>query len=373
MELFAALSPRSEVEWTAARILGPGAVGAVPLPGHRRGCPLLWQLPGVGGDGVPPVRSAGVLRRYERHFGKAGAGYGHRRPGHRVRRLQVRGYCSAVSKTGLTDLPEDDRDVLENYALKWDLRGGKWTQERPWTFHPRGYGLPWTAEDEALLARVDKLRRQVAEPLEQLRRGADRTGAGRAMALYRFLERVGLPEKLGQRASRLEEQGQAALAEEYRQLWEILCGGLDQCAQLCGDGELELEEFSRLFRLVLSQYDVGTIPVSLDRVSAGETTRQTGHRVKVLFLLGADDASLPQTGTAPGLLSEDDRTLLSSYGLELGPNGRESAVPGDDDHLSDLRPAHGKARSSPGPPRGRGARSAGPVLWRSACGCCSAT
>ena len=74
---------------------------------------------------------------------------------------------------------------------------------------------------------------------------------------------------------------------------------------------------------MLSQYDVGSIPVSLDRVTAGETTRQTGHRVKALFLLGADDGSLPQVGTAPGLLSDGDRALLATYGLELGQSQRE--------------------------------------------------
>ena len=86
---------------------------------------------------------------------------------------------------------------------------------------------------------------------------------------------------------------------------------------------MELEEFSSLFQLVLSQYDVGTIPVSLDRVTAGETTRQAGHRVKVLFLLGADDSSIPQVGAELGLLSDDDRTLLASYGLELNQSAEE--------------------------------------------------
>ena len=36
-------------------------------------------------------------------------------------------------KTGLTDLGEEDRDLLENYVLKWDIRGSRWTQEKPWT------------------------------------------------------------------------------------------------------------------------------------------------------------------------------------------------------------------------------------------------
>ena len=121
----------------------------------------------------------------------------------------------------------------------------------------------------------------------------------------------------------LRKREQPALAEEYRQLWEIVCGGLEQCAQLLGETPMELEEFAALFRLVLSQYDVGTIPVSLDRVTAGETTRQTGQHGKVLFLLGADDTSIPQVSTPAGLLSDDDRSLLASYGLELNQTARD--------------------------------------------------
>ncbi len=143
------------------------------------------------------------------------------------------------------------------------------------------------------------------------------------MALYGFLEEIGLPERLGERVEELNRRGEPALAEEYRQLWEILCGGLEQCAALLGRAPWSWRSSAGLFRLVLSQYDVGTIPVSLDRVTAGETTRQTGHRVKVLFLLGADDSSIPQVGAEPGLLSDDDRTLLASYGLELNQSAEE--------------------------------------------------
>ena len=170
---------------------------------------------------------------------------------------------------------------------------------------------------------MDQARRQVAAPLETLRKNKDKTGRGQAVCLYTFLEEIGLPERLEERVDLLARRGQPALAEEYRQLWDILCGGLEQCARLLDASPMELEEFALLFRLVLSQYDVGTIPVSLDRVTAGETTRQTGHRVKVLFLLGADDASLPQVGTAPGLLSDDDRALLAGCGLELAQSQRD--------------------------------------------------
>ena len=89
-----------------------------------------------------------------------------------------------------------------------------------------------------------------------------------------------MPERLAQRTEELNRRGQAALAEEYAQLWEILCGGLEQCAQILGGAPMELDEFSKLFALVLSQYDVGSIPVSLDRVTAGEAARMGGRAVK---------------------------------------------------------------------------------------------
>ena len=322
VELFAARTPRGEVEWTAARILElvrrEGLrfrdIGVVARS-YRTYQDLVESV--FARYGVPVFSSSmseildkPILALVTGALDTVAGGY-------------VYDDVFRYLKTGLTDLGEEDRDLLENYVLKWDIRGSRWTQEKPWTMHPRGYGFPMTEEDQALLERVDRARRQVAAPLERLRKNSARTGRGQAMALYGFLEEIGLPRRLGERVEELRRRGEPALAEEYRQLWEILCGGLEQCAALTGEVPMELEEFSSLFQLVLSQYDVGTIPVSLDRVTAGETTRQTGHRVKVLFLLGADDSSIPQVGAEPGLLSDDDRTLLASYGLELNQSAEE--------------------------------------------------
>ena len=222
-------------------------------------------------------------------------------------------------KTGLTDLSGEDVDLLENYALTWSLEGSAWTGKKAWTNHPKGYGRKFTQQDTALLAKLNGLRRQVAAPLEALRKQPDKTGKGQAIALYRFLETVGVPQRLADRAQGLREHGQAALAEEYRQLWDILCGGLEQCVQILGDTPMELEEFARLFSLVLSQYDVGSIPVSLDQVNAGEMPRLAHRSCRALFLLGADDGAIPAVSLSPGLLSDDDRSLLASYGLEPAP------------------------------------------------------
>lgn len=222
-------------------------------------------------------------------------------------------------KTGLAGLTPDETDRLENYVLKWDIRGSRWSQGKAWNFHPEGYGVPWTDRDRTRTEELDALRRRVSGPLEQLRGAKEHTGAGLALALYRFLEEIGLAQRLAARGEELRQSGEDALAAEYEQLWDILCGALEQCSDLLGETPMEWDEFARLFRLVLSQYQVGSIPVSLDRVTAGEMPRLAHKHCKVLFLLGADDGALPAAASSPGLLADADRSLLASFGLESAP------------------------------------------------------
>ncbi len=222
-------------------------------------------------------------------------------------------------KTGLTDLSRDEVDRLENYVLKWDIKGSRWIQAGEWNMHPEGYGGVWNETLKARVAELDGLRRRVAEPLERLRRAKEKTGEGLALALYGFLEEIDLPRRLLERGAELRQGGEAALAAEYEQLWKLLCGALEQCAQLLGETGMDWEEFARLFKLVLSQYQVGAIPVSLDRVAAGEMPRLAHKHCKVLYLLGADDGAIPAVAPSPGLLVDEDRSLLAAFGLESAP------------------------------------------------------
>lgn len=98
---------------------------------------------------------------------------------------------------------------------------------------------------------------------------------------------------------------------------------LDQFVEILGEEHLEQSEFERLFRLVLTQYSVGTIPVALDQVSVSEITRNDRHTTSYLFLLGANDHVLPDPGQSGGLLNEDDRQALALRGVELAPTGME--------------------------------------------------
>ncbi len=228
-------------------------------------------------------------------------------------------------KTGLAGLTPAECDELENYVLKWEVHGGMWLREVDWAENPDGYGVPWTPEREARLERVNALRRRVQIPLSRLAQSLKdgETAAAKVDALYSFMEDLALQDALERQLRAQAEAGRLQDAEETAQLWEILCGVFDQFVEILGDEPMELEEFTRLFRQVLTQYSVGTIPVSLDQVSVTGIARNDRHTAKYLFLLGANDHVLPTPGESGGILNEDDRYELALRGLELAPTGME--------------------------------------------------
>ena len=314
--LYRADSPRSEVEWAAAelrRLAGEGfrfrdmVVAARDFAPYRALVETVFPQYGV------PVFTSAMTDILEKPVLAVVSGA-----------LDVlEGGWAAEDlfrylKTGLAGLDLDEVDRLENYAEIWNIRGSGWSGDKDWRWRPDGQFGACDPDDPDLIS-INELRRRVTAPLLRLKRRGAKTGREQAAALFAFLEEIGLPRRLTERAAALTGAGQAQKAEEYRQLWDILCGALDQCAVILKDTAMDQDEFGQVLKLVLSQYDVGAIPVSLDRVTAGELPRVSGKNCKILCLLGADEGSIPQVSPAAGLLTDEDRETLTLRGLELAP------------------------------------------------------
>ena len=233
----------------------------------------------------------------------------------------------ACLRTGLTALTQEETDTLENYTLLWSVRGNQWKRAQPWQQHPAGYDAAPTEESEALLAEIDRLRRAAAGPLMTLQTRAEQaeTADAQAMALAAYFDALGLAERLDALAQELRESGREALAAEYEQIWSIIVSALEQFAALLEGVEMDAEEFSRLFLLMLSRYDIGTIPVALDRVTAGELDRMRRREIRHLIVLGASDDRIPRPAEPGGVLSADERRLLLEYDLDVG-GGRDEEL-----------------------------------------------
>lgn len=228
-------------------------------------------------------------------------------------------------KTGLTGLDRADCDRLENYAFLWSIHGGAWTKAEDWTLHPEGFSGEYTEATWDTLRALNALRRRAVGPLLALAQAgaAADTAAGQARALADFFAALDLPARLEAHARTLKARGLAQTAAEYAQLWELIAGALEQSAAILGDAQMDMETFGRLFVHMLSAYEVGSIPLSLDRVSAGDMARMRRRHIRHLIVLGCDSDSLPMTAGDGGLFSDEEREALRAAGLELGSTADE--------------------------------------------------
>ncbi len=223
-------------------------------------------------------------------------------------------------KTGLAGLDTNECDELENYVFLWSLRGSAWTRDEDWRAHPDGYDAEYSDETWERLRRINALRRRAAAPLALLQKlgNESTTAANHCAALSEFFDALSLPETLSRRAAELKAAGMETLAAEYAQLWEIIVNATEQCAAILGDTEMDFAAFGQLFCLVLGKYSLGSIPLSADKVSAGDMERSRRRSVKHLIVLGCDSARVPSTEPGTGIFSDDDREQLLLHGIDIG-------------------------------------------------------
>lgn len=220
-------------------------------------------------------------------------------------------------RSALSPLEPDTCDLVENYAIIWGIRGQKWL--RPWENHPEGLGKEWSEKAEKQLAFLNDCRERVMTPLAALQAGfrGAKDLRGQVDALCQFLEEIGLEQRLEELAGEMDAAGDNRSAQILNQLWEILLSALEQMYDVLGDSSWEPEHFLRLLRLLLSQYDVGTIPPVLDAVQMGPVSAMRCHEEKHLILLGAEEGKLPGYTGSTGVLTDQERVELRQLGVPL--------------------------------------------------------
>lgn len=247
-------------------------------------------------------------------------------------RAATGGYAAAdvlrLAKTGYANVSEDDAEELELYLLRTGVRGSGLT--KPFT-----RGEPSAAAERARCALV--------EPLERLREGLTaKSIRDKTLALYAYLNDIGLERQLGDRAEALLRAERIPLMEEHAQVWNLLTALMDQLVTILGDQELVRADYQRLLEEGLSGVGIGVIPDTADAVLLGDAQRTRSRSVKALFVVGANEGLLPRARTDDGIIDDAELTQLEATGLTAwGRSGAQS----DMDRL-DLYTALSKAKSS---------------------------
>lgn len=219
----------------------------------------------------------------------------------------------SMLKTGLTALEEDAVSDLENYCYLWSINGKAWNGA--FTRSTKGFAEEISEHDRERLNCLNATREYIMKRLNRFAkacRGADVREI--CTALYHTLMDFSCDEGLLQLAKELEKNGKTALAKEQGRIWDLLMEILDKLVLVAGSRSCSVKEFYKLFQLMVSSEDLGTIPIGLDNVQLGSADRIRCDNPRVVFVVGANEGEFPQALISSGLLSETDRmTLINNH------------------------------------------------------------
>jgi ATP-dependent helicase/nuclease subunit B len=229
------------------------------------------------------------------------------------------------TEKGLLPLDENMIDLLENYVLKYGVRGARqWLSDNPWSDRPSElFGEATGKEDKGGLL-TDEFRRKITAPIRSFKEAC----AGRktfrkvAEALYDFLEDIHLPDGLRMQIRAFYESGRDNEAEQYERVWSLLTDALDQIVEALGDERCTLDEFGKYIEDGLSCCEIRIIPTASDAVAVGSADRSRTSDVRALFLMGANSGKLPREMHTEGVLSDNDRRALEEIEILLAPDTR---------------------------------------------------
>lgn len=227
-------------------------------------------------------------------------------------------------KNPLCSIDYDQICILENYVISYGFRGrGNWNKN----FERRYKGK------EKSLSEVNETRQLFMDTIDSYVStlcNKEATVHDVVMAVYNFIEYMGLYEKMDELAKEAEAQCEddlcmASKASEYRQIYRKTIELLEQLDAILGAEIISIDELCQIIDAGFEEMKIGIIPPSVDCVTVGDIERSRLEHVKVLFVLGVNEGLIPKAPVTRGILSEAERILLYESDIELAPTANEKS------------------------------------------------
>lgn len=233
-------------------------------------------------------------------------------------------------KTGLTDLDEEEIDILENYVLANGIRGKKWTDKGEWSYRIK-YGYykdeEMSEEEKEDIKLINLLKEKISTPLINFHDNLKGSKSSKEMtlALYGFLEEMSITKRIEEWINKFKKIDELDRVNEYNQIWNIVIDLLDQIVEVLKEEEVSIDVFGKLLKSGFEQYELGLIPPSLDQLLVSSIERLRSHQIKALYIIGVNDGVFPKVLASEGLLTDIDRENLKSSGVEVAKDTKSKA------------------------------------------------
>ncbi|WKY47019.1 PD-(D/E)XK nuclease family protein [Eubacteriaceae bacterium ES3] len=215
-------------------------------------------------------------------------------------------------KTGFSPISLEEGQDLENYVLEFGIKGFKW--KTPFTKISQNPSLE--------LEVLNSLRERVIDPLLTLESRVKGKKSYRQMteAVYTFLVETKVNEQLDDLSQRLLEAGDFEIQSAYDQIFSRLMEVFDQLVETMGEEEVAFNEYIRLLKTAIQDYQLGVIPPHGNFVNITDLKRSRNAPFKTLLIFGMNEGKIPGTGSEPNLITDTERKTLENYQLHFQNN-----------------------------------------------------
>lgn len=243
-----------------------------------------------------------------------------------------------VLKTGFIPVSDSEypltmeaMDELENYVLEYGIRGReRWLEKEDWIFQRfRGFeSSAQTDEERNGQIRINRYRKQVARAIGGFDKEIREAGTIRekAIAIFQWLEKLGVSEELERTRDLLDDQGRIEEAREQDQVWEAVLQLLDEIVEIAGDDRVSLQLFRAALEAGFESLEFAHVPPSIDHVVTGTIDRSRISGIKCAFLLGVNEGIWPMKPSAEGMITEEEREILADHGLQLADGSKRQLL-----------------------------------------------
>lgn len=225
-------------------------------------------------------------------------------------------------KNGFVNPAQNEIYLFENYMMKRKFKGNMFLEDKYFQ------QLLGDVDNQDNVAKASKntdfhsiqgVRRYLLDlftkPMEKIKE--DQTPKAYEQILLDIFEAMDMEPKIQSFLNQLRQKNLLDDANANNQVWNVFLRILEQASEIFGDQTMNFGLYKSLVLEAIKSHKLAVIPPAMDQVIVGNMDRSRSDTKKIIFICGANSGSIPKAYKESGLLTQEDKIMVSDLGLEL--------------------------------------------------------
>lgn len=215
-------------------------------------------------------------------------------------------------------IPKEDIDILENYVLKYGIKGKKWLEDFKYGFYENSvYSFD----------NINDTRKKFLKSIQKLDFSKTKkyTVSQISEQIVNFLLTIDIRENLIhiiERDKEFLEKGyikNAGIIDEHIQVFNVVFETLQKFVEILGEEKVTIEEYSKILKTAFEKQTISIIPPTQDQILIGDFDRTKITDNKVLICMGMNEGNVPNYKQETPFISDNEKINLMANGLDIKP------------------------------------------------------